>query len=278
MKRIVGIAVVTGCVLLLSFALASLCAHLIGKMLGENASLITAVSAFVGAFFSFVFVRLGEFLSELYKRENRHHNALVKLEHYFNNDYLNVLTVNKSILRDFAASINKTRMGIGIYTYESNLKQLPLDKNVVLDLANIQLINMLIFINVQIERLNNDYATISKNYERLTERFVQDRRVPTEKGSAEKEYRGNLEDYSSTIDKLGIYTAEVENEASNVLSAIRILLKQKPLFVKMLGCVHRNDSALLNEKSIAEERKVLEKEIAENIAKGKNKHDATNAK
>src|SRR5689334_17309051 len=67
------------------------------------------IGGFAGAFFAFLFVRLGEGLKRLLERQERNHSSLVKAEHYLNY-CLSITGDNIFIIEDFATVLSEKHL------------------------------------------------------------------------------------------------------------------------------------------------------------------------
>lgn len=102
--------------------------------------LIQGFSAFAGAFFAFLFLRLAEFLSKVYQRQVKHYNSLVILETQLN-ELGGIIHDNIYLIPFFRNAITSGNI------YFSKLRQLPIDRSHYENLHDIDLINDLFSFN-----------------------------------------------------------------------------------------------------------------------------------
>lgn len=87
----------------------------------NNQLLTQGFSAFAGAFFAFLFLRLAEFLSKIYQRQVKHYNSLVILETQLN-ELGGIIHDNIYLIPFFRNAITSGNI------YFSKLRQLPIDR------------------------------------------------------------------------------------------------------------------------------------------------------
>jgi hypothetical protein len=128
-------------------------------------------AAFVGAFFAFGFMRLGDVLSRRRERWMRHHNALVRLER-LTNEQVDALMHSVYQLDGMTAGINDALGRGGIPMLGNRPHPIPLDQDIEFDLANLDLINDVVAHRIHLSRINRDQEMISSAVSDLQTAFL----------------------------------------------------------------------------------------------------------
>lgn len=128
--------------------------------------LIQGVSAFAGAFFAFLFLRIGEFLSKLYQREVKHYNTLVILQTQLN-EIGGIIHDNLYILPQFQVVIRSGNI------YFNNLHTIPIDRTHYDNLYDIDLKNDLFEYYYKIRKINDDIESATSGYQDIKNAFIQ---------------------------------------------------------------------------------------------------------
>lgn len=130
------------------------------------------LGAFAGAFFAYIFVRLGDGMKRIYDRKEKHHNALVRLQHYFN-DCLNLTGDNLFIADDFLRVFEEAKLQAGDRPiYMNKFHQYPIDRELVIELTNLDFANEVYALNVGLRKLNNSLATLDRAYSQIRDAFI----------------------------------------------------------------------------------------------------------
>jgi len=104
----------------------------------NNQILIQGFSAFAGAFFAFLSLRLAEFFTKLYQRQVKHYNSLVLLETQLNENG-GIIHDNLYILPNFIRVISSGNI------YFNNLRSIPIYREHYENLYDLDLLNELFF-------------------------------------------------------------------------------------------------------------------------------------
>ncbi len=127
------------------------------------------ISAFTGAFFAFIFVKLGELGTRLYVRQRANQVALVTFEQIFQ-ECINRLYGNDFVADDIIKTI-ETTVSSPDDTIKVNfnyLKPIPANTTPMIDLRNIDFKNDLLNFYEDLEKLNNSLDAIQRFYEIMT--------------------------------------------------------------------------------------------------------------
>ncbi len=112
-------------------------------------------SAFGGAFFAYIFVRLGELFNRISKREKLNLDTLVEVE-YVLNDHLNRIGQNINILEALLVVVDTKSPVVNFM----KIKPIPNDKSGLQDLKNLDFINDLFNYYVDLEKINEGFELV----------------------------------------------------------------------------------------------------------------------
>lgn len=126
---------------------------------------IDTLAAFSGAFFAFVFLRIGDMLNKHYEGQKKHYNALVSMELYLD-ELASIIYDNIYLLPSFRQVI------VSGNVYTSFPKLFPVRKDYFELLNDIKLINDYYIITYDIRRLNDDVENTIDWYLHLRELYT----------------------------------------------------------------------------------------------------------
>lgn len=110
----------------------------------------TLFSAFGGAFFAYIFVRIGELFNRLSKREKLNLDTVIEQE-YALNDHLNRIDLNIKIADALIELVGKQSKVV----YTMRFKPIPIDKSNLRDMKNLDFINDMFNYYVDLEKIND---------------------------------------------------------------------------------------------------------------------------
>ena len=219
-----------------------------------NQVAIEGFSAFAGAFFAFLFLRLGEFFSKLYQRQVKHYNSLVILETQLN-EIGGIIHDNLYILPNFIRVINSGNV------YYNNLRPIPTDKSHYENLYDLNILNELFTYYYQARKINDDMETASAGYQDIKNALIAKNINPAD-------YIINAKLLATNLKQIEIFLAELENTTVRLLARIRVQMRyDKPLGTKMQSWFFHTSGAKLKQKEIDTEFGKLQKEIEETKTK-----------
>ncbi len=125
----------------------------------------TVVASFAGAFFAFLFLRVGEILEKYYQRQLIHFNALVSMEVSLD-ELGTIIHDNIYLLPSFRTTINSGNV------YASTLRPLPIRRDYYEKLHDVELINELYKLNYDIRRINDDLESANDWYSHIREIYT----------------------------------------------------------------------------------------------------------
>jgi len=130
------------------------------------------LGGFSGAFFAFTFVRMADWLKRLADRLEKDHSAVMRIQHYLN-DCLGITGDNIFVIDDFLAIVSEERLNSGIApVYMNRFKQYPIDRDVLIDLSNVEFVNEIYWFNGSLRKLNDDLATADRAMDEATKTFI----------------------------------------------------------------------------------------------------------
>jgi len=221
------------------------------------------IGAFMGAFFAFLFFILGKLFTEIYLRNKKHRNGLVKTE-YMLNDYLSMNNDNIFLINGFmeAIFINEKNICIDHFT------NLEINKDLLLDIYNIDLINDLHTLNINIYKANESLKTAWLWNNKINESFL-------DKKMSEESYSINLRRILKQFQVLKKFLKALEERILIIQSKTRVLLREQESaidwFIKITS--HKEHYANNFDKKYQEELKKIKIELEQNMEISKKEID-----
>lgn len=190
-----------------------------------------AIAAFMGAFFAFLFVRIGEMLTKIYARQVKNYNALVKIE-YFCIEKVDTIANNIKIIDDFQSILGEALVKNLPVVYANRLNLLKFDENILLDLSSIDFINEVLSFKVSIGRFNNDMEMLNSMCDNFQNGLMQ--------GHINYQtYKVNMECLLTKMDELKKHLMAMEKKTVEIAACAKVLtVKQKPLFTRFLHLIY----------------------------------------
>lgn len=216
------------------------------------------ISAFCGAFFAFVFVKLGELGTRLYQRQRANQEALVVLEQVLQ-DYINRLYGNDFVADDIVKSIQSTLSNTdGAAKVNFNfLKPVPIDRTLLLHLRNIDYKNDVFNFFADLDKLNGSLTSIQRYYDLMTTNLISGQ-LP------KKTYTENLKIISEKMTELRKFISASIDDCIDMAAKTRLLLKETPvLLITAIQLKPQNYPDDFTSK-VKAERKIAEIEMNEN--------------
>jgi hypothetical protein len=219
------------------------------------------MSAFMGAFFAFLFVRLGIILDKIREREKEVFNEYVFLGRYLNGALI-TLNDNISLMNALFKSLKSGEI------FVSRLKVLPLRDEALMKLTDLNYINKLFSLTADFKRLNDDIETVNNWNNELKTALIQNH-INFEK------YKSEAARFAQEIEVIKKYSEDLlNNRIPEVLAEDRIYLsKNKTILGKINDIIYKRRE--IKKEEIKSEKKRLLKEIEE--TKNKNKEELEKA-
>lgn len=212
--------------------------------------LIQAFSAFTGAFFAFLFLRLAEFFSKIYERQVRHFNSLIILETQLN-ELMGIISDNIYLIPFFKTSITSGNI------YFSKLRFMPVDKSHYGNLHDLELINDLFSYNYQLRKLNDDLESLTDGYSDIKNAYIQH-------NIQKQDYLINAQISAEMLITLEIFLKDMEKHTIQLMAKVRLMSKRDaPLGTRIARLFIHTSGSKLKKNEIENEVKILRKEIEE---------------
>lgn len=216
------------------------------------------VSAFAGAFFAFLLLRLSDFFTGVYKRKVMHFNSLVMLETQLN-EIGTIIDSNLYIIPEFINVIASGKI------YFNNLRIIPVDKSHFEKLFDIDLMNELFSYQYDIRKINDDIQTLNTAYEDIKNAIIDKKNTP--EGN-----KANTEMIISKLKLFNIFMAKLFDKTLLLLTRIRVQLREDmPLGTALQRYFIRTIKP--KEKEINNELNKLKNEIEESRVKSRKENE-----
>jgi hypothetical protein len=211
-------------------------------------------AAFMGAFFAFLFVRLGEGLTLIYKRKTLSRNSMVRLQHHFN-DCLNILNDNIFVIDTFFDVFKgyDTKQQHG-RVFANRLQIIPIEKALVVDLNNLDFINEVFTLQVDIQKLNDSMNMSNRMIEGITEAFLGGR-------INLKNYVENIDHIRPQMEELKKFLSATMEDVIKALASSKLLLKNEPILSTIIRLSTSTHYSSSHKKRIPDEVARLKEEI-----------------
>ncbi|MBC7943771.1 MAG: hypothetical protein H7X91_00555 [Burkholderiales bacterium] len=217
------------------------------------------LGGFAGAFFAFLFIRLGDWLTRLYQRRATHYNALVRLQYYFNECL--VLTGDNIFIADdfFRCFAEESREGEELRIFMNRFIAYPRDIELVISLSNIDYANELYSFNIEIQKTNQSMATVNRSYEQMLEAFVS-------KNIDASVYQANVHALRIHYVELRKFLLRIKHDLVLLIAKARLLDREAPWLFKVIRALTSTTYGKGFEKRVGVEATKVESEI-EAVAK-----------
>jgi len=181
--------------------------------------------AFLGAFFAFLFVRLGDGLTKIYARQAAARNKLVELQHRLL-EILNTVHDDLYIAKKLAEFKIALKSSPPVPIFMNKFAMLTRLGD-LLSLGNIDLINELKGRDIDIRKLNDSMETWQKSYGEVKDAFIK-------KTIDERTYLFNAEEAGQQGQELSEYMTAVQQDLIGSLAAVRLLAEHDTLLGKII--------------------------------------------
>lgn len=210
--------------------------------------LIQGFSAFAGAFFAFLFLRLAEFLSKVYQRQVKHYNSLVILETQLN-ELGGIIHDNLYLIPPFRTAITSGNI------YFSKLRQLPIDRSHYENLHDIDLLNDLFTFNYELRKINDDIDSLADGYTDIKNAYIQHH-------IEKQDYLVNAKISAEHLTALEAFLGNMESRTVQLMAKVRLMLKKDvPLGTTIARWFISTSGSSLKKTDIGKEAEKLLKEI-----------------
>jgi len=216
--------------ILLAF-IAALCFYAFQKLFISFDAVITgiAAAAFLGAFFAFLFVRIGDFLRAYYDRSEKGYSTLVKLEFRLNS-LLGRLDDNVYLIETFEkiySQYEKQQGTHNIFLWANRLQPVGQLDDLIPGLTNIDFLNDLFRFDVHLRKLNESMETVNGAY-------VESKDALLRKDIDPNNYMTNVNFIRGTLLDIRKFLDGSISECMDTLAAVRVLTKNRPLISALM--------------------------------------------
>ncbi len=223
------------------------------------------VSAFAGAFFAYIFIRLADRVKTKKEKKKSYIRALGKIQLLGNENYNSLSDTLHNI--DQILNVMKLAREKSQSPFSANrLDKISIDKDVLLDLRNDDFINEYFSYILLVERHNNDVNNINHFHESMKMARLTGQITP-------ENYNDNMQRFEDELELFKRFCVDSMDRTELIIARCRVLLKdESSLFRKMFKKNYKGYSKLFHKKYNAE-LLVLKKEVNEIRKKSKEKID-----
>lgn len=223
---------------------------------GLNKGVIqTGIIAFFGAFFAFIFVKIGEWIAIIRKGNVNHFNSLTKIERLLNRI---VYRLGKNIF-GFEGNLGALK-SMRLLTWGSY--EIPFDYKLADNLKNIDFVNEYFCLSLDIETMKNDMIKMKDMYEEIKDLFITKKIDP-------QMYKVNILYCISQMEDMNKFMKAYQENTIKLLAKTRLLIKEKRNWTFLFGAFPKRHYVKNFDEKVEKELKVLNKEIDENRRKSK---------
>ena len=221
----------------------------------DNRVTTSALAAFFGAFFAFLFVRLGNAFTRIYERQAKHHSALVTAEFHLNG-ILSDLDDNLYLINMMVDNLGKPATSNTVPASVDQLEPVEIRQDLLLDLLNIDLVNDLFVLFVHLRKLNSSFMALNRVHEKIVSTYLG--RSPDFEG-----YRATLPTFVAELRMLGNFVEASKAEVVENMACVRVLLRDYPLLAWLVRLLTRHHYSRNFGQLVAAEAEVVAREIRE---------------
>lgn len=217
------------------------------------------IVSFTGAFFAFLFIRISDAFTKIYDRQVKNRNALVKIE-YESNRLLDSLSQAIFMLDEFLQTIEDIKTSKKPVVYFNQIRHLPIDRSVLMELSNVDFINHMFGFITEVEKFNDSTDTLNGIYGQYKSSFIEQKMNPDwfMLSSVELEIRYKM---------FKNFAIKLTDETKEVISITRVLLKDKPFLSWLMEKMAKKNLTEKDRKMAKYEKGLLEKEIETGVLK-----------
>ena len=223
------------------------------------------VAAFFGAFFAFLFTRVGEWLAAKLARGKVHRNALVRLDR-LTTDYLNDIITNRRLAED------SQKATASAHLYWKFPHAFEVDRSYAIEVFDIDMTMLIVGMNTNLRRYNHDVEDLRRAHNDL-QRAHLDGTLP-------------LDAWTDTMGRMAPHWGELAGFLDNVKDEVCNIKVQAYLLVRQydsrrarwLRCLGIVSSWPLDPKVVEAERKRFDEERAKLLEESRVKQAALRAR
>lgn len=210
--------------------------------------------AFMGAFFAFLFIRLAEALNRLYERSSANHRAAVRLQHNLNEN-LSLLHENTGVSRELRSFYGAGSEKAGpVRLALMRFSRLRVDRELLNDLTNVDLLNDLFGLYVQLSKLDSSLEDLNQSYDNA-------RAALFSQTMSYASYLAFVQSTFSSLQKLEAFLGDQVSVVLRQLAGIRVLATRRSPFQRFLEAVSLRKYPRDFEVAVESELEVLHEEL-----------------
>lgn len=208
----------------------------------------SAIGAFMGAFFAFLFIRLGDAFNALYQRQIKHHNALVKLELYLH-DTMYLMEHNEFVANDYKNTFKEAKSLKKVIVNPHQFSVFPLAEELQLELFGKEILNMLFSFTFRLKGINADLKSTIDFYSDLKQTCISSKDVAT--------YLENIKMVEERSEVIKAYFIALRKDGIKLICETRVQLKRKTIMTSIMFVIMRIEYKPATDVELTEERKTL---------------------
>lgn len=237
----------------------------------EREAFRALLGAFSGAFFAFLFIRLGEGLKRVYDRKEKNEVALVRLQHYFN-DCLNITGDNVYLADDTLQIFDEKRLQLNELPICTNrFQHYPIEREILLGLTNTDFLNDVYTLNVGLQKLNHSLAATDRSYEQIMEAFISKKIEPPT-------YVENVRHSKPKYIELREFLLETQDDLVRLFAAANLLRRDVPFLLRVIGALTKSKYSETFEAKLQAEIPRVQAEIQSGAEKSRVRIDRVAAR
>ena len=215
------------------------------------------LSAFLGAFFAFLFTRFGTLVDRLFSRRQKHRTGLVAIEKQ-GNEYQNLIGDNLFVVKDYTDIANRQLADKQPFIYFNELHELRIDKEIDFMLGNIDMVNELFSFEASVIKINSSIRSLNRFMSLMQDAFVN-------KNIDLETHLINVEIILSKLAEITIFLTDLERENQALIAKSRVLIKSndRSLYAFLLRRVMKKNFTKSQIKQFPAELKTLKEEVEE---------------
>lgn len=221
----------------------------------SEAYISSGIGAFMGAFSAFIFLIIERTFTKYRERRVIHFNALVRAE-YLLNENLQLTSDNIYMVYGLVEVLKKGALHIGSFN------PLVWDQSVLLNLANLDMINNLSSYAISIRKVNRDLDMMEKWYEQLKLALIQ-------KNIDKVTYDINIAILIGQLEVIRKFLVKTDDETLIRQSEVRIMMKERNFIDWFFNKLSDHRLPKDFKKRVQKEQTVLEKEREDTRAASK---------
>ena len=162
-------------------------------------------------------------------------------------------------LDDFEVNLKRTIQDGKMSINPGLLKIFPVYDEILLELFGQDILQKLLNYNIDLFNINGDFETTNRYYKGIVEHCLNEKDIDT--------YTYNLNNIVKRSKKLKKFLLSLEEKSITLLSEIRILMKRKPVYTKIMFKLLPMKKFRHYDREVEKEKKEVKQEIEESIKK-----------